>query len=278
MDVRLARLLLVLILIAHTLGGFLNAADQPLGQVRSTGAFRIDHTQVVATGTVFEGSTVETDSNPAVLSLVTGATVNIAPKTSVSIGAGKLALSDGGVQVHGVVDLQAPPAKMVAHPLSADTTIHLQRLNDRMSLNVTSGSAAILNGNTRVAQVPAGNELHLQFNAAEPLGVVAVIKGCLKENSDGLYIVDVGCHSPFQLAKNSSAANKGNTVEIIGSLRGVRSSNSIAEVVVLSEKRLDEGCGRRVPIIPIVAGTAAVTAAIVIVDTRNSHKAPVSIP
>ena len=277
MKVRLVRLLLVLILIAHPPGKFLGAADKPLGQVRSTGAFRIDHTQVMAAGTVFEGSNVETESNPAVVSTASGAIVRMETKTAVSIGAGTLALLDGGVQAQGAEDLQAPPAKMVVHPLSADTAIHFQRLNDRMSLNVTNGSVDILNGNSRVAEVPAGNELHLRFNAADPIGVVAVITGCLKENSDGLYIVDMRCRLPFQLAKNSSAANKGNTVEITGSLRGVASSNSIAVVTVLEETLLHHGC-HKVLYVPIIAGAAAATAAVVLVNTTGGGKAPLSIP
>jgi len=68
---------------------------QALGKVTSPGAFRIDQGRANASGTVFEGSTVETDAVPATVLLDSGIVVRLAAQTAITARSGSVVVSKG---------------------------------------------------------------------------------------------------------------------------------------------------------------------------------------
>jgi len=208
-------MLIVVVLLGSAVG--LYAAGSGIGTVTANGNVRVDHSLVLRSATLFEGSTVDTTHATSDIRLAEGAKLRLAPETHATVFAKRLVLEAGYGQMEA-----ASSFEMQAHSLRISTaepnSVVRVRVgpNDVVMVAAVRGAASVRNAaGLLVATVENGKVLDFD---PQPAGAAAAtrVSGCLLEKEGKLAIADQTTNVLLELSSLDLRAEVGNRLDITG--------------------------------------------------------------
>ena len=242
---------------------WLSAAGGAIGMVAADGSFHLDQARVTGTGTLFEGSRIETLTAPSELRLNQGAQFRMGAATRASVYERKLVLESGSGQLEASPGYEVE-AGTLRVAVEQPGTIARIGVRDARHLTVGAFRGAVLVTNATgllVAKVEAGTSLDFEPQAA---GAEAPTQaaGCLLEKSGKFVMAEQTTSIALELRGAGLDQELGNRVQITG--RAIRTAGSPGQVIeVISVRRLSKGgCTAVAKKLGAATGTAAVGAAL----------------
>jgi hypothetical protein len=197
-------------------GGLLSGSTAAIGMVSANGSFEVNSSKVWNTGTLFDGSTIETAKAPSDLRLNSGAQLRLATESRAKVYAGRVVLERGSGQVESSVGYAVEARNLKIQSASPETIARVQLgASNRVMVAAVGGAVRVTNSNgILVANIGAGDAMSFdpQAGAAGPTKVT----GCLVRK-DGKYLVmDETTNVTLEVKGAGLEKEVGNRVEITG--------------------------------------------------------------
>ena len=208
-------------------GSLVFGATPAIGIVTASGHFTVERSQVWGNSTLFNGSTVETDSASSELSLSNGVKVQLGAGSRARIWENHVVLEKGTGQV------AAPPsyevdARGLKIRVASDHGRLRVGLGDRVEVTALNGTASVANGaGLLLASIPAGRGMVF---AMQP-GTVTH-SGCLLYKDGHFILQDENTQEVMEVNGSDLAANTGNRVDITGAAVDTKPAVGIATTVL----------------------------------------------
>ncbi len=195
------------------------AAQLPIGILTTVGAVRMDNAEVRGTGTVLEGSVIETSLNPARLTLKNGTRCELSPDSRVKVYDTRFLLEKGATQFHSsglfpimVNSLSVAPA--------ASSTIRVFKVSPKtLEVSAVSGQAEVRNSSgLLIARVFPGSALDFDQEPGGGAAPPEKVSGKVEKSADGhFYLTDVTTKTTFELLGDNLDKSVGNCIAVTGS-------------------------------------------------------------
>jgi len=194
------------------------AAQLPIGILTTVGAVRMDNAEVRGTGTVLNGSVIETVANPAQLTLKNGARFELSPDSRVKVYDTRFLLEKGASQFHSSSVFPIVVNSLTVAP-TASSTIRVFKVSPKtLEVSAVSGQAEVRNASgLLIARVFPGSALDFD---QEPGGAAAPekVSGKMEKSADGhYYLTDVTTKTTFELVGDNLDKSVGNCIAVTGS-------------------------------------------------------------
>ncbi|MCC6291369.1 MAG: hypothetical protein IT164_01865 [Bryobacterales bacterium] len=256
---------LVVILSAQLSVGL--AASPVIGVVTARGGIRMDESAVNGSGTLFEGTTVETGRTASNLRLNNGMNVQLASGSKGIVYGDRLVLTRGGGQ------LATPPAAAASYRVEARSlrvepvgsgasgTVQLTAGN-RVQVAATRGNLRVTNGRgVMIASLAAGRAL--DFAVPEEAGAFgpALVTGCLVKRDGRFFLTDEAAGVTVEL-KGSLEQYAGHRIQVNGSqIPDAKPAAGASQVVQAGDvKQLSDKCSSKAAKVGAGAGAGAAAA------------------
>lgn len=222
-------------------GYWLPAATNPIGMALSNGSFRVDHSRVWGTTTLFDGSMIETESSLSELHITGGGEMRLGAASKATIYQHKLVLDHGQLESAPNYEVQANSLHIVASGPDGLARVQVQNARNVMVAAVR-GAVRVSNASGMlVANVEAGKTLNLEpqnAGAAAPTRVT----GCLLSKGGKTVIAEQTANVILELRGTGLDKELGNRVEINGTPETSTSAAGASQVIrVLNLHRLAAG-------------------------------------
>jgi len=120
----------------------------PIGVLMTVDSVRMDNTEVRGTGTVLNGSTIETLRNPSRLRLNNGAQFELYPNSRAKVYGDRVVLERGASQIHSSAGYPVIVNSLSIMPLGSASTIRVGWNNSRaFEVAAVTGQAEVRNAN-----------------------------------------------------------------------------------------------------------------------------------
>jgi hypothetical protein len=254
-----------------------DAADKPAGVVTSTGSFRVNGSVISNSATVFEGDRLEAEVSGCTLTRTEGGTIKIDPQSAIVIGLSGMTITRGRIVIAGNSELYVQSPDNAVRPLTAETVVSAQFVNNEFTVDLLKGSARLSRkGTEEYARLGTGARMRFPIDPAQPIGVDLLAVGCL-HRKDGHWVLKDD-HIPRDVELLGQITEKERQrVEIRGAMQPLpaKSDSVSATVQVLSEKHVDGACpGAFLPIFgPVITGIVSISTVIPIWEAPH-----VSVP
>jgi hypothetical protein len=228
------------------------AAQLPIGILTTVGAVRMDNAEVRGTGTVLEGSVIETSTNPAQLTLKNGTRCELSPDSRVKVYDTRFLLEKGASQFHSAGVFPIVVNSLSVAP-TASSTIRVFKVSPKtLEVSAVSGQAEVRNASgLLIAKVFPGSALDFDQEPGGP-ATTEKVSGKVEKSADGHYfLTDVTTKTTFELIGDDLDKSVGNCAAVTGTPDANAATQiHIATVSQVSCKKLG-----------LAAGTAAGAAA-----------------
>ena len=194
------------------------AAQLPIGILTTIGSVRMDNADVRGTGTVLDGSVIETLDNPAQLTLKNGTRFELSPDSRFKVYDTRFLLEKGASQFHSSGAFPIVVNSLSVTPTSSSTIRVFKASPKAFEVSAVTGQAEVRNASgLLIAKVFPGSALN--FNQ-EPEGAATPFKvsGKLEKSADGHYfLTDVTTKTTFELLGDNLDSSVGNCIAVTGS-------------------------------------------------------------
>lgn len=166
-----------------------------IGSVQATGEFRLNQAATRGTGTLFEGSFVETGVSRSDVSLTAGGHIVLAPNTKTKIFSNRAVIESGAAEMSG------RNVTLVAAKLSVSGSSAQVAVDSPSRIRVAALSSAVEvrdSSNMLIARVAPNTALEFDNGGAQGDGSVSVTGQVTKEGSD-YFITDKTTNVKYQL-------------------------------------------------------------------------------
>lgn len=208
-----------------------------IGSVQATGEFRLNQATTRGTGTLFDGSSVETGSSRSDVSLSSGGHIALAPNSKTKVFATRAVLESGAAEMSGR-NFTLIAAKLSVTGSSAQVAVDSP---SKIRVAALTTPVEVRNSsNMLIALVAPGTTLAFENGGAPADGSVSVT-GLVTKEGTTYYITDKTTNVKYQLqgvcADLEKYAGKSKSAKVDGSLvSGVAPSGGATAVVALSPK------------------------------------------
>ena len=205
----------VFLILVLAFGCWLPAATNPIGMALTNGSFRVDHSRVWGTTTLFDGSIIETESTLSQLHLTGGVQMRLASESRATIYQHRVILDYGQLESAPDYEVQANSLHIVASGPNAEARVQV-RSPRNVTVAAVRGAVRVTNsGGVLVANVEAGKTLNLEpqdTGNAAPTHVT----GCLLSKGGKLIVAEQTANIVLELRGTGLDRELGNRVEIQG--------------------------------------------------------------
>ena len=176
----------------------------PVGVLTSSGSIRVDGAEVRGSGTVFNGSVVETGSNTSQLNLKHGNRFESAAASRAQVYDDHAVLERGSSQIHASPGYSLQVNSVHITPVGPSSTIRVFRISDsKLRVVGVSGQSKVDDaGGLTIAQVVPGAAIDIQ-QKPEGASSTAKISGKLKKQEGHYTLVDVATTTTLELQGKS---------------------------------------------------------------------------
>ena len=218
------------------------AGTPAIGVATAKGSFRVDHSKVSGNGTLFDGTTVETDQTPSELRLEGGARFKLAPSSRGRVYRDYLLLEKGAGQFQnaGSYQIEARSLRVLAATPNSAARVALDGGN-RVLVAALNGEVRVATASgVVVARLAAGKALEFDPKGSGA-AVPSKISGCLEEH-DGRYVLkDEIAGVTSALLGSNLAQQLRNRVEVTGSMVPAARIAGATQLIQVSNLRLLPG-------------------------------------
>ncbi len=196
----------------------LSAASTPVGVLTTVGSIRVDGADVRGTGTVLDGSIVETANNPSQLSLKNGIRFDLAAQSRAQVFDNHAVLQQGASQIHASSGFTIQVNSLSVIPAVQPSTIRVVRASaSKLQVFAVTGQAEVHNsGGLLIAKVFPGSSLDFDQPPAGAAGATKV-SGKL-EKQDGRYMLtDATTKTTVELQGDNLEKSVGHCIAATGS-------------------------------------------------------------
>jgi hypothetical protein len=232
------------ILLAAGAVSFLTASGPAIGMAVADGSFRVDHSQVWGSATLFDGSTVETGQALSRLRFASGARISLAAQSRATVHEGRLSLESGESQIESApgFEVDSRTLRISANEPGTVARIRLEAA-PKIVVAAMRGSVRVTNSaGLLVARIDAGKSLDMEPQTAGASAPTHA-SGCLLSKEGKYVVIDQTANVMFEVEGPELAAELGNRIEISGI--GESAGPSIAEASqvlrVAGLKRIGKG-------------------------------------
>ncbi len=194
----------------------LSASGSAIGMAVANGSFRVDHTSVNGSGTLFDGSVVETAKDASDLQLQGGQQLRLGAESRAKVFQGRFVLEQGYSEIVSRAGFQldarslqifAAPGSSARVKVENNRSVLVAAL--RGTLRVSNAAGVV------VARMEAGNTLVFEPQTA---GATAPTRasGCLLEKGGKFILAERTTNIVLQLQGTELESELGNQIEIVG--------------------------------------------------------------
>ncbi|MGA2598144.1 MAG: hypothetical protein ABSH09_14265 [Bryobacteraceae bacterium] len=194
------------------------AAQLPIGILTTIGAVRMDNAEVRGTGTVLEGSVIETSTNPAQLTLKNGTRCELSPDSKVKVYDKRILLEKGASQFHSAGVFPIVVNSLSVAP-TASSTIRVYKVGPKtLEVSAVSGQAEVRNASgLLIARVFPGSALDFDQEPGGGATAPEKVSGKVEKSADGhYYLTDVTTKTTFELVGDNLDKSVGSCVAVTG--------------------------------------------------------------
>jgi hypothetical protein len=230
--------------LAAVIAGILPAAPRYIGVASCAGTFWIDHKGVSDNATVFEGSTVETETGAVKLRLTNGAEVVLEGGSRARVFEDRLTLEKGRGQLTSAGGYQIEAQSLRISPASAGSRVVVGiRDSAVVDVGALEGEARVANAaGVVVANVETGRVVELQLEGSQD---TSILTGCVSRVGRSYMMRDEASAVTAELRGPEVSSTVGKRVEVTGGLapsaRPIKPAEQVVEVRAI--KVLGTGCG-----------------------------------
>jgi hypothetical protein len=208
------------------------AAWPVLGVARGMGDFRIDQATVSQSGTLFDGSLVETDNTRSELMLKSGSKLTLTGSSRAKVYDDRMVLETGGAELSqsGGYEIEARSLHISASEDAARVQVALES-GPRVRVAAINGEVQVRNAKgVLVARITPG--MALALNSAVSEDEAMRMSGVVRRDGQALLLTDEVTNVTAELRGIQLAKAVGSRVEITGSILDSEETSEEAEHVV----------------------------------------------
>ena len=196
----------------------LSAASTPVGVLTTAGSIRVDGADVRGTGTVLNGSIVETATNPAQLSLKNGIRFDLAAQSRAQVYDNHAVLERGASQMHASSGFAIQVNSLSVIPAVPSSTIRVVRSGaSKLQVFAVTGEAEVHNARGLViAKVVPGSSLDFDQPRAGAASATRV-SGKLEKQYGRYTLTDVTTKTIVELQGDNLEKSVGHCIAATGS-------------------------------------------------------------
>lgn len=200
----------------------LSAATVPIGILTTMGYARMDNSEIRGSGTVLNGSVVETANDSCEVNLKTGTRLELAPNSRARIYEDRVVLERGSSQMHSSGTYAAGAFPVLVNSLqvlaSSSSTVGMVRSGPRtLQVSAVTGGAEVRNGRGfLIARLPPGSALDFQ----EPAGGAAAasqVSGKITKQNGHYLLTDSTTNTTVELQGENLEFIAGQCIAAMGS-------------------------------------------------------------
>jgi hypothetical protein len=225
------------------------AAPPVIGTVLANGGFRLDGSTVMGNGTLFEGSTIETQKAGSSIQLSSGARLSLGAASRGKLYGDHMVLEKGESQLENATGFRLLALGLTIQPERGSSTARVVLDGTtRARVMVLTGSFRVLNARGMlVGNLAAGTAL--AFEPQPAASNATRITGLLEKRDGHFFITDDVTKVTVQVAGPDLDAQVGSRVEVTGTMDPAAAPVSGASEVIRAThvRRLPKGSGSAAP-------------------------------
>ena len=141
-------------------------ARSVVGAVVSQGSFRLANTPATGTATLLNGDEIQASASSPKVMLKNGASFDLLPNSTSAFYQDHATLLSGTLRMTSQQPFAVNSGRFIVTATEPRTTAVLQMVDDRLTVNVTSGGASVVTGGQNLAHMNAGSTLAFDPYAA----------------------------------------------------------------------------------------------------------------
>ena len=216
--------LISLILVGTTTSMLCTAGSPSIGVAVAKGSFQLEDSVIWNNATIFDGSTVGSETAPLRLRLKNGTQMRMAAASKATVYGNHAVLTKGAAQFAGFANFPLEANNLRISALSPNSVVQLQRTgSNTLVVSADKGSVLVATAaGLPVANLPAGSSV--SFDGQADANASSQMSGCLTKR-DGAYVLTGGVSNlNIELRGEDLEKHVGQSVEVYGEiLAGVSS-------------------------------------------------------
>jgi len=193
------------------------AATPAIGVASARGSFRIDNAPVAGNGTIFEGTTIETNKASGELRLIDGVRMALGAETRGKVYRDRLVLERGAGQLSNASRYGVEANSLRVIPSGAEAVGRVSiRGGNRVQVAALAGGFRVVNASgLMIASVAAGRTL--EFETSAGASGPSRMTGCVVKRDTHYLLTDETANVTVELRSAQIEKYAGHRVEIVGS-------------------------------------------------------------